>query len=315
MLSYLVRRLLMMIPILLGISVISFAIMYVAPGQPAVMNLDPTISVEARARQIEALGLNEPPHVQYVKWLRNIVTGELGTSFTRRLPVSEMILERLPNTLLLMAASALLAILIAIPIGVLSARKPYTALDYSVTFGAFLGLATPNFWLGLMLIMVFSVQLGLTPVGGVATLGADFSLLDRLRHLILPAVVLATADMAALTRYTRSSMLEVLHQDYIRTARAKGLRERTVVYKHGLRNGLIPVVTIIGLMLPTFVGGAVIVESLFSWPGIGKLFIDAVFERDYPVIMGITMLGAVMTVAANLLADVLYAVLDPRIEY
>lgn len=315
MLSYLVRRLLMMIPILLGISVISFAIMYVAPGQPAVMNLDPTISVEARARQIEALGLNEPPHVQYVKWLRNVVTGELGTSFTRRLPVSQMILERLPNTLLLMAASALLAILIAIPIGVLSARKPYTALDYSVTFGGFLGLATPNFWLGLMLIMVFSVQLGLTPVGGVATLGADFSLLDRLRHLILPAVVLATADMAALTRYTRSSMLEVLHQDYIRTARAKGLRERTVVYKHGLRNGLIPVVTIIGLMLPTFVGGAVIVESLFSWPGIGKLFIDAVFERDYPVIMGITMLGAVMTVAANLLADVLYAVLDPRIEY
>ena len=315
MLSYLVRRLSMMIPILLGISVISFAIMYVAPGQPAVMNLDPTMSVEARARQIEALGLNEPPHVQYVKWLRNVVTGELGTSFTRRLPVSQMILERLPNTLLLMAASALLAILIAIPIGVLSARKPYTALDYSVTFGAFLGLATPNFWLGLMLIMVFSVQLGLTPVGGVATLGADFSLLDRLRHLILPAVVLATADMAALTRYTRSSMLEVLHQDYIRTARAKGLRERTVVYKHGLRNGLIPVVTIIGLMLPTFVGGAVIVESLFSWPGIGKLFIDAVFERDYPVIMGITMLGAVMTVAANLLADVLYAVLDPRIEY
>jgi len=315
MLSYLVRRLLMMIPILLGISVISFAIMYVAPGKPAVMNLDPTISVEARARQIEALGLNEPPHVQYVKWLRNVVTGELGTSFTRRLPVSQMILERLPNTLLLMAASALLAILIAIPIGVLSARKPYTALDYSVTFGAFLGLATPNFWLGLMLIMVFSVQLGLTPVGGVATLGADFSLLDRLRHLILPAIVLATADMAALTRYTRSSMLEVLHQDYIRTARAKGLRERTVVYKHGLRNGLIPVVTIIGLMLPTFVGGAVIVESLFSWPGLGKLFIDAVFERDYPVIMGITMLGAVMTVAANLLADVLYAVLDPRIEY
>ncbi len=315
MLSYLVRRLLMMVPILLGISVISFAIMYVAPGQPAVMNLDPTISVEARARQIEALGLNEPPHVQYVKWLGNVLSGNLGTSFTRRVAVADMILERLPNTLLLMVASALLAIAIAIPIGVLSARKPYTPLDYSVTFGAFLGLATPNFWLGLMLIMVFSVQLGLTPVGGVATIGAEFSVLDRLRHLILPAVVLATADMAALTRYTRSSMLEVLSQDYIRTARAKGLRERTVVYKHGLRNGLIPIVTIIGLMLPTFVGGAVIVESLFSWPGIGKLFIDAVFERDYPVIMGITMLGAVMTVAGNLLADVLYAVLDPRIEY
>lgn len=315
MLHYLIRRLVMTIPILLGISVISFAIMYVAPGQPAVLDLDPSISVEARSRQIEALGLNAPAHVQYGRWLGSVVTGDLGTSFTRRMPVSDMILERLPNTLLLMMAAALLAIAVAIPIGVLSARKPYTPLDYSVTFGSFLGLATPNFWLGLMLIMLFSVHLGWTPVGGVATLGADFSILDRLHHLILPAIVLAAADLAGLVRYTRSSMLEVLQQDYIRTARAKGLSERTVVYRHGLRNGLIPIVTIIGLMLPTFVGGAVIVESLFSWPGIGKMFIDAVFERDYPVIMGITMLGAVLTVLGNLLADICYAALDPRIEY
>jgi peptide/nickel transport system permease protein len=315
MINYLIRRLVMMVPILFGISIVSFAIMYVAPGQPAVMNLDPTISVEARARQIEALGLNEPPHVQYARWLGSVLQGDFGTSFSRRIPVTEMILERLPNTLLLMIASAFLAILIAIPMGVLSARKQYTTLDYSVTVGAFLGLATPNFWLGLMLIMVFSVQLGWTPVGGVATLGAEFSVLDRLHHLILPAIVLATADMAGLMRYTRSSMLEVLHQDYIRTARAKGLPERTVIYRHGLRNGLIPIITIFGLMLPTFVGGAVIVESLFSWPGIGKLFIDAVFERDYPVIMGITMFGAVLTVLGNLLADILYAVMDPRIEY
>lgn len=315
MLNYLIRRLLLVIPILWGISLISFAIMYVAPGQPAVMNLDPTISVEARARQIEALGLNEPPHVQYVRWVGNVVRGDFGLSFSRRVPVSDMIRERLPNTLLLMIASAVLAILIAIPMGVLSARKQYTALDYSVTLGAFLGLATPNFWLGLMLIMVFSVQLGWTPVGGVATLGADFSILDRLHHLILPAAVLATADMAGLMRYTRSSMLEVLQQDYIRTARAKGLPERRVIYTHGLRNGLIPIITIFGLMLPTFVGGAVIVESLFSWPGIGKLFIDSVFERDYPVIMAITMFGAVLTVLGNLIADIMYAVLDPRIEY
>jgi peptide/nickel transport system permease protein len=315
MLHYLIRRLVMTIPILLGISVISFAIMYVAPGQPAVLDLDPSISVEARSRQIEALGLNAPAHVQYGRWLGSVVTGDLGTSFTRRMPVADMILERLPNTLLLMMAAAFLAIAVAIPIGVLSARKPYTPLDYSVTFGSFLGLATPNFWLGLMLIMLFSVHLGWTPVGGVATLGGDFSILDRLHHLILPAIVLAAADLAGLVRYTRSSMLEVLQQDYIRTARAKGLSERTVVYRHGLRNGLIPIVTIIGLMLPTFVGGAVIVESLFSWPGIGKMFIDAVFERDYPVIMGITMLGAVLTVLGNLLADICYAALDPRIEY
>jgi peptide/nickel transport system permease protein len=315
MVNYLVRRLLLVIPILWGISLVSFAIMYVAPGQPAVMNLDPTISVEARARQIEALGLNAPPHIQYVRWLRNVVQGDFGLSFSKRVPVSDMVRERLPNTLLLMIASALIATVIAIPLGVLSARKPYTPLDYAVTLGAFLGLATPNFWLGLMLIMVFSVQLGWTPVGGVATIGAEFSLLDRLQHLILPAAVLATADMAGLMRYTRSSMLEVLQQDYIRTARAKGLPERRVIYTHGLRNGLIPIVTIFGLMLPTFIGGAVIVESLFSWPGIGKLFIDAVFERDYPVIMAITMFGAVLTVLGNLIADILYAVLDPRIEY
>jgi peptide/nickel transport system permease protein len=314
-LAYLTRRLLMMIPILVGISLVSFAIMYVAPGQPAVMNLDPTIPMEARARQIEELGLNRPAHVQYVQWLGSVVRGDFGTSFSRRIPVTEMVLERLPNTLLLMAASAIMAILIAIPLGVISARKQYTTLDYSVTFGAFLGLATPNFWLGLMLIMLFSVQLGWTPVGGVSTLGAEFSVFDRLHHLILPAIVLATADMAGLMRYTRSSMLEVLQQDYIRTARAKGLSERTVIYKHGLRNGLIPIVTVFGLMLPTFIGGSVIVESLFNWPGIGKLFIDSVFERDYPVIMAITMLGAVLTVCGNLIADLLYAMLDPRIEY
>ncbi|RXJ01107.1 ABC transporter permease [Anaerobacillus alkaliphilus] len=315
MTTYLIRRLVMMIPILFGISVISFAIMYAAPGKPAVMNLDPEISVEDREKQMEKLGLNDPPHIQYINWMGNVLTGDLGTSFTKKQPVKDMILDRLPNTLILMVFSTILAIIISIPFGVLSATKQYSKLDYSVTITAFLGLATPNFWLGLMLIMLFSVQLGWTPVGGVSTLGADFSLLDRLHHLILPAIVLATADMAGLTRYTRTSMLEVINQDYIRTARAKGFRERTVIYKHGLRNGLIPIITIFGLMLPGFIGGSVIVESLFSWPGIGKLFIDATFERDYPVIMAITMFGAVLTVIGNLIADILYAVMDPRIEY
>ncbi|RXJ01111.1 ABC transporter permease [Anaerobacillus alkaliphilus] len=315
MTTYLIRRLVMMIPILFGISVISFAIMYAAPGKPAVMNLDPDISVEDRERQMEKLGLNDPPHVQYLNWMGNVVKGDFGTSFTKKQPVKDMILDRLPNTLILMIFSTILAVIISIPFGVLSATKQYSKLDYGVTITSFLGLASPNFWIGLMLIMLFSVQLGWTPVGGVSTLGADFSILDRLHHLILPAIVLATADMAGLTRYTRSSMLEVINQDYIRTARAKGFRERTVIYKHGLRNGLIPIITIFGLMLPGFIGGSVIVESLFSWPGIGKLFIDATFERDYPVIMAITMFGAVLTVLGNLIADILYAVLDPRIEY
>ncbi|MFN7253310.1 MAG: ABC transporter permease [Anaerobacillus sp.] len=315
MTTYIIRRLIMMIPILFGISVISFAIMYAAPGKPAIMNLDPDISVEDRERQMAKLGLNDPPHVQYINWMGNVLKGDFGTSFTKKQPVKDMILDRLPNTLILMLFSTILAVIIAIPFGVLSATKQYSKLDYGVTVTSFLGLATPNFWLGLMLIMLFSVQLGWTPVGGVSTLGADFSLLDRLHHLILPAIVLATADMAGLTRYTRSSMLEVINQDYIRTARSKGFRERKVIYKHGLRNGLIPIITIFGLMLPTFIGGSVIVETLFSWPGIGKLFIDATFERDYPVIMAITMFGAVLTVLGNLIADILYAVLDPRIEY
>ncbi|OIJ16250.1 diguanylate cyclase [Anaerobacillus arseniciselenatis] len=315
MTTYIIRRLIMMIPILFGISVISFAIMYAAPGKPTVMDLDPDISVEAREAQMERLGLNDPPHIQYINWMSNVVKGDFGTSFTKKQPVRDMIADRLPNTLILMIFSTILAVIIAIPFGVLSATKQYSKLDYGVTITSFLGLATPNFWLGLMLIMLFSVQLGWTPVGGVSTLGGEFNLLDRLHHLILPAIVLATADMAGLTRYTRSSMLEVINQDYIRTARAKGFREKTVIYKHGLRNALIPIITIFGLMLPTFIGGSVIVEQLFSWPGIGHLFISATFERDYPVIMAITMFGAVLTVIGNLIADILYAVLDPRIEY
>lgn len=315
MTTYIIRRVVMMIPILIGISILSFAIMYAAPGKPTVLNLDPDISVEDRERQMERLGLNDPPHIQYINWMGNVLRGDLGHSFTRKQPVTKLIMDRLPNTIILMVVSTFLAVIISIPFGVLSATKQYTKLDYSVTFASFLGLATPNFWLGLMLIMLFSVQLGWTPVGGVGTLGADFNLLDRIHHIILPAFVLATADMAGLTRYTRSSMLEVINQDYIRTARAKGFRERTVVYKHGLRNGLIPIITIFGLMLPTFIGGSVVVETLFSWPGIGKLFIDATFERDYPVIMAITMFAAVLTVIGNLVADILYAIMDPRIEY
>ncbi len=315
MFNYLLRRLITVIPILLGISIISFAIMQAAPGNPAVMTMDPTISAEARARQLEALGLNDPIPVQYVKWLSGVVRGDFGLSYTQRRPVMEMILERLPNTLLLMLVATILAMLVSIPIGIYQARKRGSALDYGATVFSFAGLAMPNFWLAMMLIMLLSVQMGWFPVGGVSTLGADFSILDRLHHLILPALVLATSDMAALTRYTRSSMIDVLNQDYIRTARAKGLVERTVVYRHGLRNGLIPIVTIFALMLPTMIGGSVIVETIFSWPGIGRMFISAVFERDYPVIMAITMIAAVLTVIGNLIADICYALLDPRIEY
>jgi peptide/nickel transport system permease protein len=306
----------MAIPLLFGITILSFAIIHMAPGDPTALMMDPNIKPQDMEAYKEKYGLNDPVHIQYLKWVGNMVQGDFGQSLIRQgTDVSFLITQRLPNTLFLMIVSTFLAILISIPFGILSARKPYTLTDYSVTFTSFLGLATPNFWFGLVLIMFLSVQLGWFPTGGIATLNEPFSLWDRIHHLILPAIVLATADMAALTRYTRTSMLEVLKQDYIRTARAKGFKEGKVVYKHGLRNGLIPVITIFGLLLPSFFAGTVIVEKIFNWPGIGLLFIDAAFQRDYPVIMAVTVIAAVLTVLGNLIADILYAVFDPRIEY
>jgi peptide/nickel transport system permease protein len=316
MLSYIIRRTLGAIPLLFGITIISFLIIKMAPGDPASLMMDPNISPADKEKFMEKYGLNDPIPVQYVKWVGNMLQGDFGTSLIRKgVPVSEMIMNRLPNTLLLMVVSTIIAMLISIPFGVLSATRPYTKIDYTVTVASFVGLATPNFWLGLILIMVFAVHLKWFPTGGVATLNAPFSIWDRIHHLILPAFVLASADMASLTRYTRSSMLEVIKQDYIRTARAKGLKERKVIYKHGLRNGLIPIITIFGLLLPTFIGGSVVVEKIFGWPGIGLLFIDSAFQRDYPVLMALTVISAVFVVIGNLIADILYAIFDPRIEY
>lgn len=316
MISYILRRLVMAIPLLFGITVISFTIIQVAPGGPTALLIDPSLKPEDKEKMEERYGLNDPIPVQYGRWLGQMVKGDFGESFIRRgVPVSEMIMNRLPNTLLLMGVSTLLAILIAVPLGIISAMRPYSIQDYTVTVGAFLGVATPSFWLGLMMILFFGLQLGWLPTGGVSTLNAPFSIWDRIQHLIMPAFVLATADMAALTRYTRSSMLDVLHQDYIRTAKSKGFKETKVVLKHGLRNGLIPIITIFGLMLPSFIGGAAVTETVFSWPGIGNLFIDSAFKRDYPVIMALTVISAVFVVIGNLLADILYAIFDPRIEY
>ncbi|WP_053367992.1 ABC transporter permease [Bacillus sp. FJAT-27245] len=316
MITYIVRRTLMAIPLLFGITILSFAIIQIAPGDPTALMIDPMIRSKDLEAYKELYGLNDPIHVQYFKWVGNMLQGNFGDSLIRQgVAVNELIMARLPNTLLLMLVSTILAILISIPIGILSATKPNSLTDYTVTFFSFLGIATPNFWIGLVLIMFLSVHLGWFPTGGVATLNEPFSIWDRIHHLILPAIVLATADVAGLTRYIRSSMLEVLRQDFIRTARAKGFNQRKVVYKHGLRNGLIPVITIFGLMLPSFIGGSVVVEKIFGWPGIGLLFFDAAFQRDYPVIMAITVIASALVVIGNLLADILYAIFDPRIEY
>lgn len=316
MTTYIIRRIIMTIPLLIGISIVSFAIVQLAPGEPGAMMLDPEISPEDRERYLEYYGLNDPLPVQYVRWLGEILRGNLGYSLiSEGMPVSEMILTRLPNTLLLMVSSSILAMIIAIPIGIYSATRPYTLTDYFFTTASFVGVAIPNFWFGLVLIMFLAAQLGWFPSGGAQTLHAPFNIWDRLHHLFLPAIVLATADTASLTRYTRSSMIEVLDQDYIRTARSKGFSRPKVVLKHGVRNGLIPVLTLIGLMIPSFIGGAVVTEKIFNWPGIGLLFIDATFQRDYPVIMALTMISAVLVVIGNLIADILYAIFDPRIEY
>lgn len=317
MTTYIIRRVLLTIPLLIGVSIMTFGIIHLAPGDPTALMLDdPGISEADKQAYMEKHGLNDPIPIQYIRWMGNILQGDFGNSLIYQgTPVIELILARLPNTLLLMVVSSLLAIVIAIPFGIWSATKPYSLTDYTVTTASFLGMATPNFWFGLVLIMILSVHLGWFPSGGVAPLNEPFNIWTRIHHLILPAIVLATSDTASLTRYTRSSMMDVLDQDYIRTARAKGFKQRKVVYKHGLRNGLIPVLTLIGLMLPSFIGGAVVTEKIFNWPGIGLLFIDATFQRDYPMIMAITMISAVLVVLGNLIADILYAIFDPRIEY
>ena len=316
MASYILRRTLYAIPLLFLITIISFGMMQMAPGDPTALMLDPMIKKENLEAYKESYGLNDNVVVQYVRWLGNMVQGNFGESLIRQgVPVIDLITARLPNTLLLMLVSSIIAFIISIPLGVISATKRNTMTDYSITFASFLGIATPNFWIGLVLIMFLSVNLGWFPTGGVSTLGAPFSLWDRIHHLILPALVLATADMAGLTRYSRSSMLDVLRQDYIRTAKANGFKNSTVIFKHGFRNGLIPIITILGLMLPSFIGGSVIIESIFAWPGIGLLFVEAAFQRDYPVIMAVVVIAATLVVVGNLLADILYAVFDPRIEY
>lgn len=312
---YALRRLLNAIPILIGITIISFAIIHMAPGSPISAFLeDPTIKTVDKENMIKAYGLDKPLYVQYWDWLSGITRGDLGTSFQKSEPVSKLIVDRLPPTLLLTVSSFVLALLIAVPLGIVCALRAHSRLDQIVTAISNVGISIPGFWLGLILMMLFAVKLGWLPSGGLQTINAPFSLADRINHLILPVCAMAAAEVAIWTRYIRSSMLEVIHQDYMRTAKAKGLRDGRVITVHGLRNALMPIVTLFGLMLPSFFGGAVIIESIFSIPGIGRLFIEAAFQRDYPIIFAITTVGAFLTVLGSILADIMYAALDPRVS-
>jgi peptide/nickel transport system permease protein len=312
---YFVRRIIGSIPLLLLISVAAFILINLMPGDPMDMMIDTTITgVELEMRR-EALGLNDPLPIQYLRWLREIVSGNLGYSIRTGEPVAKVILDRVPATVSLMGLSMVLSLMIAVPIGVYSATKQYSTWDYVFTFFTLAGVSIPTFFLGLSSIYFIAVKLDLLPTGMIATPGMGFSIIDRIQHLFLPVTVLGLNGAAVYARYMRSSMLEIINQDYIRTARAKGTKEKRVIYIHALRNGLIPIITLVGLSVSTLFSGAVITEQVFTWPGLGKLMVDSVFARDYSVLMALIIITSCLVVLGNLIADLLYGLVDPRVKY
>lgn len=314
-LSYIVRRVLGAVPLFLLVSFMCFAIVVSLPGDYLDLLVAPTMSADVLASRRAELGMDRPMPVRYVAWLRGVLSGNFGSSVATTRPVADMIAQRLPATIILMGTALLVSLIIAIPLGVASAIERNGWLDHLSTFVAYLGVSVPTFFSGLGAIYVFSVLLGLLPTGLMETPGRAFDLGDRLRHLVLPVAVLGFQGAAVYTRYMRSSMLEVLRQDYVRTAHAKGLPRRAVYLKHAFRNALVSVVTLLGIAIPGLISGAVITEQVFSWPGIGRLLVDSVNGRDYPVVLGITMMTTVFVVLGNLLADVAYSAIDPRVRY
>lgn len=322
MLNYITRRFLSMIPLLIGISIISFFIIHLTPGKPTTLEqaLNPKISPEIRMRLEKLYGLDKPLHIQYINWLKKIIRLDFGRSFTDDRPVMDKIIERIPVTLTINVFSLIIIFAFAIPIGIKSAVKPNAAFDKTMTFLVFIGFAMPTFWLALLLINLFGIKLGWLPISGIKSLDFEYfsfweKAIDLSRHLVLPLFVSSFSGLAGISRYMRSSMIEALNQPYIYTSRAKGLPEKTVIYKHALRNAVLPIVTILGLSIPGLLGGSVIFESIFALPGIGRLFYEAVMSRDYPLIMTEILIGAVLTMLGNLAADISYAYVDPRIRY
>jgi peptide/nickel transport system permease protein len=323
MTNYALRRVLQSIPILFILSILLFTMVRAAPGGPlSTAYRNPNVTPEQIAILKHQLGLDQPLPVQYVRWLDDILHGNLGDSIKFRRPVSVMIAERIPNTLVLVGVSFLVTLIIALPVGIISARKPYSFFDYTATTLTFVGQSVPVYWLGLALILVFSVAIQnpstgqpLFPAGGIRTIGGENNLGDLLWHLVLPVIALSASWIAWYSRFLRSSLLDVMHEDYIRTARAKGASERIVYYKHALSNAILPLVTLFALDLPSLFAGALFIETIFSWPGMGRLFWDAARGRDYPVLLGVVMIEAVLIIACNLIADLFYGVLDPRVKY
>ena len=312
--AYMLRRVLTLIPLLIGLSIVMFTLIHLAPGDPALafiseQTTDPSFVEQTRKN----FGLDKPLPVQYLVWLGKVVRGDLGTAYTfNGRPVLQLIAERAGASMALQAIALAVALLIAIPVGIISATRQYSAIDNTVTVGSFLGLALPNFWLALLLQLYISVQLGWLPAISTGQAQAPFP--ERLKFFILPVIVLALPTIAFFARFMRSAMLEVIRQDYITAARAKGLANRAVLYRHGLRNALIPMITVVGLQLPRILGGAVIIEQIFAWPGIGLLVYDAITRRDYPVILGVTLLTGAFVMIVNILVDFFYVLVDPRVS-
>jgi peptide/nickel transport system permease protein len=319
MLTFILRRMLLAIPIIIGVTAVTYLLISLAPGDPVTAMLDPeqmtTLGPDWVAERKAELGLDKPIPVRYMLWLKEVARGNLGYSAIDRQPVIDKLGERVWPTLKLMLTALAIGIAVGIPVGVISAVKQYSWLDYLSTVFGLIMISVPSFFVALGGIYLLSLRIGWLPTAGMATIGAPPSFLDSLHHLILPATVLGLAQAAPLIRYARSSMLEVIRQEYVRTARAKGLKERVVLIAHALPNALIPIITVIALGLPALVGGTVIIEQIFAWPGMGTLAISAIFGRDYPVLMGFNLFIALAIILSSLLADIAYALVDPRIRY
>lgn len=312
--KYILKRVLIAIPVLIGITIIDYAIMCLA-GSPLEMLKGPRVSEAAVEAKKIALGLDQPFYVQYFIWLGQLLRGNLGYSVKSYQPVSEMIKSHLGPTVLLMGTALIVSLIMSVPAGIYSAIHQYSKGDYAVVTLSFLGSSIPGFFLSLLLIYLFTVKLGWLPSSGMTTLGTDGGFSDVVKHMIMPVLVLAVSMAGSNIRYIRSAVLEILQQDYLRTARAKGIGRLRVIYKHMLRNALVPIVTVIGMEIPMLFGGAVIIEQVFSWPGLGLMTMSAITSRDYPVIMGVCLFSAIVVLFANLLTDILYALVDPTIQF
>lgn len=319
MTKYIFKRILIAIGVLFGVSLIIFSLVHMQPGNPYTSMIDPTVPPEVIKEMLTKIGYYDPIHIKYIKWISRALRGDLGYSIQYGQPVLQVINSRIWNTVLLSSFALIISTILGIIIGIISAIKKNTLFDYVTTVFSFIGISIPAFFFGLLLIKIFAFDFPIFPVSGMKTLGEDYTgiknALDVLKHMILPGLVLALLQSAAFVRYTRSSMLEILDKDYIRTAKAKGLTKKKSILKHGVKNALIPLVTIICMQIPFIFSGALLTETIFVWPGIGRLNYDAVLNRDYPLIMGILMILSIIILLSNLLADILYAAIDPRIKY